>query len=201
MVYKIRSYKTMGRKFMKKFLSVIALAVLCCRVGHASYNNPTYEEEMYLLGRVAGQGLACKSQKYHQFELLARALIVSKAANNDLQNKGMIEFNTGKANAFIEAEDNNFADCADILPSFENQQIFKSVLYSDGRIKLADGTIITPRKPYNASKLYVKDREAFIIADAAYKKYLAQAQKNAQNAEKVPLIDSRYDAYAKQFGN
>lgn len=184
---------------MKKIWLIAAILTLCCESVQASYNEPTYEEEMYLLGRVAGQGLACKSQKYHQFELLARALIVSKAANNELQNKGMIEFNTGKANAFIEIEDSNFADCSDILPSFENQPIFKSVLYSDGRLKMYDGTIITPRKPYDASKLYVKDREAFIKADAAYKKYLAQAQKNAQNAEKVPLVDSRYETYAKEF--
>lgn len=184
---------------MKKFLTGIAIALFCCESAQASYNNPTYEEEMYLLGRVAGQGLACKSQKYHQFELLARALIVGKAANDAIQDSGMVAFNTGKANAFVELEDGNFADCADILPSFEDQPIFKSVLYSDGRIKMYDGSIITPRKKYDASKLYVKDREAFIKADAAYKKYLAEAEKNAQNAEKIPLIDARYDAYASQF--
>ena len=184
---------------MKKFLMSIVAVLLLSESANSSYNNPTYEEEMYLLGRVAGQGLGCKSQKYHQFELLARALVVGKAANDDIQSAGMFEFNNGKATAFIELEDSNFADCSDILPSFENQPIFKSVLYSDGRIKLFDGTIITPRRAYDASKLYVKDREAFIKADAAYKKYLAEAQKNAQNAEKVPLIDARYDAYAKQF--
>lgn len=184
---------------MKKFLMCIVAFLLLNESANASYNNPTYEEEMYLLGRVAGQGLACKSQKYHQFELLARALVVSKAANNDMQAAGMLEFNNGKATAFIEVEDGNFAECSNILPNFENQPIFKSVLYSDGRIKMFDGTIITPRKPYNAAKLYVKDREAFIKMDAAYKKYLAEAQKNAQNAEKVPLIDARYDAYANQF--
>lgn len=185
---------------MKKIFICLIFTLLCIKTGYASYDNPSYEEEMFLLGRVAGQGLACKSQKYHQFELLARAMIVSKAPNDEIQNKGMVEYNTGKANAFIEAEDSNFADCADILPSFENQPIFKNVLYSDGRIKMYDGTIITPRKPYNAAKLYVKDREAFIKADAAYKKYLAQAQKNAQNAEKIPLVDSRYESYATQFG-
>ena len=182
-----------------KVLKFFAVMFLFTNIAHASYNNPTYEEEMYFLGRVAGQGLACKSQKYHQFELLSRALIVGKAANSAIQEKGMVAYNTGKANAFIEAEDSNFVDCSDILPSFDNQPIFKSVLYSDGRIKMYDGTIITPRKAYNASKLYVKDREAFIKADAAYKKYLAEAEKNAKNAEKIPLIDATYDAYAKQF--
>lgn len=159
----------------------------------------SYYEEMYLLGTTCGQGLACKSQKYHKFELLARALVVSKAANSQMQQEGMRRYNAGKAEAFMNMEASNFANCDSIRNAFDNQKIFESVLYSDGRIKLYDGTLITPRKPYQASKLYVKDREAFIKADAAYKNSVAIAKKNAQNAKQVPLYDASYERLSKQF--
>ncbi|MBQ9271251.1 MAG: hypothetical protein IJ218_03185 [Alphaproteobacteria bacterium] len=184
---------------MKKILFFIATIFLFAQTANAASNQLTYEEEMYLLGTMSGKGLACKSQKYHQFELLARALIVSKAPNAEIQQRGMREYTSGKVDAFTESELDNFADCAQILKAFNNQKIFQSVLYANGKIKMYDGTIITPRQPYDASKLYVKDREAFRKADAAYKNSLAQAQKNAQNMKKVPLTDARYESYAQQF--
>ena len=159
----------------------------------------TYEEEMYALGAVSGQGLACKSKKYHQFELLARAIVVGKAPNAAVQSAGLRQYAEGKATTFMRVEDSNFADCATIIEEFENQPIFKSVLYSDGRIKMPDDTMIIPRKLYDASKLYQKDPEAFIKMDAMYKKTLADVQENMQNAPKVPFKDARYESYADQF--
>ena len=186
---------------MKKRLFVLLSLFLFAESAQAATNKISYEEEMYMLGAVSGQGLACKSPKYHQFELLARAMVVSKAANSDMENIGLRQFGEGKVNAFIAMEESGFSDCATVLQNFNNQKIFKSVLYSDGRIKLHDGTLIKPRQPYDASKLYVKDREAFIKMDALYKKTLAEAQKNAQNARKIPLTDARYEAFAKQFSD
>lgn len=181
-------------RFMIAF--IFAAAMFCQK---AAAEEISYQEEMYLLGTTCGQGLACKSQKYHQFELLARAMVVGKAANDAMQKEGMQRYNAGKAEAFMNMEASNFADCEAVRNNFDNQKIFKSVLYSDGRIKLYDGTMITPRKPYKAAKLYVKDREAFIKADAQYKKVVALAKKNAQNAKKVPLYDASYNGIAKQF--
>lgn len=183
---------------MKK-IYLSAFCMFFASTVYGSNTNPTYLEEMYTLGTVSGQGLACKSKKYHQFELLARAIVVGKAPNKELQEQGMARYNTGKADAFMAVEDIGFADCAETLQAFDNQPIFKSVLYSDGRVKLADGTIIKPRKSYDASKLYTKDREAFIKADRAYKQYMAEAQKNLQSQKKVPLHDSSYQKMANEF--
>lgn len=183
---------------MKFLVAVIAVFMLFGYSAQAA-EEITYEQEMYALGAVSGQGLACKSQKYHQFELLARALIVSKAANDEMQKEGMRRYSAGKVNAFIAVEESHFADCDVIRAGFDGQKIFKSVLYSDGRIKLYDGTLITPRKPYKASALYEKDREAFIKADAAYKKSVALAKKNAQNAQRIQLKDFNYEKMAGQF--
>ncbi len=182
-------------KYMAIIVSVLAAFVQTANAAEKI----SYNEEMYALGTVCGQGLACKSQKYHQFELLARALVVSKAANDQMQQDGMQRYTAGKVDAFMAMERNNFANCDIIREEFDNQKIFQSVLYSDGRIKLYDGTMITPRRPYTASKLYTKDREAFIKADAAYKKSVAIAKKNAQNAKQVPLYDASYESIAKQF--
>lgn len=188
----------LGGIYMKfNFILAATFFSLCLPVNAA--DKPSYLSEMYSLGSVCGQGLACKSQKYHQFELLARALVVSKAPNDKMQKEGMERYNTGKVEAFMAMEETNFADCDIILEEFDNQKIFQSTLYSDGRIQMYDGTMITPRKPYEADKLYVKDREAFLKADAAYKKSVAQAQKNGQNAKKIPLRDSRYEHFTDQF--
>lgn len=176
-------------------------AALLCLLSISAVNAKpiTYQEEMYALGAVSGQGLACKSPKYHQFELLARAIVIGKAPNAAVQEDGLRQYANGKASAFMEMEETRFAGCAEILQRFENQPIFKSVLYSDGKLKLPDGTLIKPRQPYDASKLYVKDREAFIKMDAMYKNSVAETQKTMQNARKVPLKDARYESYSKQF--
>ena len=157
----------------------------------------TYLEEIFALGSVAGQGLACRSPKYDQFELLARAIMIGKAANGEMQKQGIEEYNAGKVEAFMNIEAENFASCGTILKEFERQKIFSSVLYSDGRIKLYDGTMITPRNPYDASKLYQKDPQAFEKAHAAYKKSVAKAKENAKNAKKIPLMDPNYSKYAQ----
>ena len=183
---------------MKFFIAFTAVFFSFMQVAYSA-SKPDYYEEMYALGTMSGLGLACKSQKYHQYELLARAIVVSKASNDSMQLEGMQRYNTGKAETFMKMEASNFADCDIIRQEFDNQKIFQSTLYSDGKIKMYDSTLITPRKQYKASSLYEKDREAFIKADAAYKKVVASALKKAQNVEKVPLKDSSYDRLAGQF--
>ena len=70
---------------MKKFFMLILGLFCLSESATASYQQPTYAEEMYALGSIAGQGLACKSKRYHQFELLARAILVGKAPNAEVQ--------------------------------------------------------------------------------------------------------------------
>ena len=63
------------------------LMMLNAAAAHA--DGPSYIEEMQSLGAVAGQGLACQAQKYDTFELLARAIMVSKASSDAVQAEGM----------------------------------------------------------------------------------------------------------------
>lgn len=183
---------------MKKLL--IALVLLLGFVSETrAAKNLTYLEEMQQLGDVAGQGLGCRARKYQKYELLARAILVAKAPDDKTQQQGMITYNSAKVDAFASILDNNYDGCSTIINSFNQQKIFQSVLYADGKIKLYDGTLLTPRKLYGASSLYKADPQIYDKAVAAYKKALANAKKNRQNAPKLEFRDSNYSRYANQF--
>ena len=106
-----------------------------------------YEDEARALGAVAGQGLACGSAKYDTFELLARAIILTKSPSDALQDKALRIFTEEKADVFVSKQLDNFADCAGIVSRFDAQDIFKATLYADGTIKMPDGQVLTPRVP------------------------------------------------------
>jgi hypothetical protein len=63
----------------------------------------SYENEARALGAVAGQGLACGSARYDTFELLARAIILTKSPNDRLQDKALKIFTEEKADVFTPA--------------------------------------------------------------------------------------------------
>lgn len=184
---------------MRKYILFLLGFCLYSATSHAAKPSVPYLEEMYVLGAVSGQGLACKSKQYHRFELLARAMIVTKATSDEEQREGMERYANGKINSFADVERQQFRNCDAIRQAFESQKIFKNVLYSDGRIQMFDGTMIAPRQPYDAANLYQKDPEAFIKADEAYKKYLAIAKENAKNAPTIELRDSSADRLAHLF--
>lgn len=148
-----------------------------------------YIEEVQSLGAVSGQGLACDASKYHTFELLARAIMISKAPSDAEQAQGMRAYNEYKVNAFISKIKDGFAGCREIAAAFDRQKIFKSTLYGDGTIKMPDGKIVTPRQPYDATLVYEKDpgaRQKYIDLyskkiekihqDPAFKKALRERQ-------------------------
>ena len=142
---------------MKKIFLIAFFMSISCII-HAE--EPTYIEEMQSLGAVSGQGLACEASKYDTFELLARAILISKAKSDLQQSEGMQAFNEYKANAFVSKIKDGFAGCKAIAEAFDNQKIFKAVLYGDGSIKMPDGKIITPRHAYDATLVYQKDPKA-----------------------------------------
>ncbi len=126
-----------------------------------------YIEEVRALGAISGQGLACGSAKYDTFEMLARAILLTKSPSDKLQNDAIYAYSEEKANAYMSKEIDGFYGCAEIIRRFDNQDIFKAVLYADGTIKMPDGKILTPRKPYDARFVYKKtnDRD---VAQAIY---------------------------------
>ena len=141
---------------MKKGILKIVALMLCVGAERVEAQMP-YLEEVRALGSVAGQGLACGASKYDTFELLARAILISKAPNNELQAQGMYAYNEEKANSYVSKQYDGFYECVEINRRFNSQKIFDATLYADGTIKMPDGEVITPREPYDASQIYKKN--------------------------------------------
>ena len=158
---------------MKKIIAVL----LCLGLATPVFAQMSYEDEARALGAVAGQGLACGSSKYDTFELLARAIILTKSPNDELMDKGLKIFTEEKADVFVSKQLDNFADCPNIVSRFDAQDIFKITLYGDGTLKMPDGKILTPRNPYDASLIYDKSANARQRADAIYRKDTSKIKK------------------------
>lgn len=128
-----------------------------------------YIDEIKTLGYIAGQGMACGASKFQTFEMLARAILITKAPNNKMQAKAMYAYNNAKADGYFAKQADGFFECDNINQRFDNQPIYEATLYADGTIKMPDGKIFTPRKPYDATLLY-KDRNDRTKAQKIYDK-------------------------------
>ncbi len=146
---------------------LMIFVLLAAAVSPAAAQMP-YIEEVKALGAISGQGLACGSSKYDTFELLARAILLTKSPSDKLQNDAVYVYSEAKANAYMSKEMDGFYECAAINRRFDNQEIFKAVLYADGTIKMPDGQILTPRRPYDATMIYKKDTKVRENARAIY---------------------------------
>ncbi len=158
---------------MQKLLAFIIFLVVATPVKAQM----AYEDEARALGAIAGQGLACGSAKYDTFELLARAIILTKSPSDTLQDKALKIFTEEKADVFVAKQLDNFADCGRIVERFDAQDIFKATLYGDGTIKMPDGQILTPRNPYDASMIYDKNTNVRQRANSIYRKDTSRVKK------------------------
>ena len=121
--------------------------------------------------------MACGSAKYDTFELLARAIILTKSPNAKLQSEALKVFTEEKANIFVVKQLDKFAGCGEIVERFNEQDIFKTTLYADGTLKMPDGQIITPREPYDATKIYDKKSNVKRRAAKIYNKDTSKVKK------------------------
>lgn len=135
------------------FLCFLALNVSTA----AAQERVTYIEEVKALGSVAGQGLVCNASKYDDFEMLARAILLTKAPSDSALQRGVRAYNEAKANAYISKRMDGGYLCGEIRERFNNQDIFQATLYEDGTIQMPNGQLLTPRRPYDASQIYRKD--------------------------------------------
>ena len=153
---------------MRKNLAIgVILGLLSTQAQAAGMS---YIDEVKALGAVAGQGLACGASRYDTYELLARAILIGKAANDAEQAQGMYAYNEAKANVYLSKQMDGMYDCQEINARFDNQKIFEATLYADGTIKMPDGEIIKPRQAYDASVIYKKDSKARTNAQKIYNK-------------------------------
>lgn len=148
--------------------SVMVILVLFVFGASKTKAQMPYMEEVKALGAVSGQGLACGASKFETFELLARAILLTKSPTDKLQNDAIYAYSEAKANAYMSKEMDGFYGCETINRRFDNQEIFKAVLYADGSIKMPDGKLLTPRRPYDARMIYKKNAKVRENAQAIY---------------------------------
>lgn len=152
---------------MKKYvLSLVLVGIFSST--NANAQQASYYEEVRALGVIAGQGMACKAEKYETFEMLARAILITKANSDAMQEQGMRIYNEEKANTYISKQFDGFYECRSIANRFNNQDIFNMSLYGDGTIKMPDGQIFTPRTPYDATLVYSKNNNDLENAKSIY---------------------------------
>lgn len=178
----ISNYQWFFRGFFmikKLFIFLLFTNLFCPRQLFAQM---PYLEEAKSLGIIAGQGLACNASRYPTFEMLARAIILTKSPSDALQNQALHTYTSEKANIFVLKQLDNFNDCPNIAMRFDSQQIFQSTLYGDGTIKMPDGQIITPRKPYDAKSIYDFNSQDLARANSIY-------NKDYNHLKKVNFID------------
>ena len=144
------------------------MALCCFGVITSARAQMPYIEEVRALGAISGQGLACGASKYDTFELLARAILLTKSPSDKLQRDAIYAYSEEKANAYMSKEMDGYFECQQINKRFDNQEIFKAVLYADGTIKMPDGQILTPRKPYDDSMIYKQNPKVREEAKAIY---------------------------------
>lgn len=154
---------------MKKFIFNIVCWLGSVSVAFAQAQVP-YLEEVRALGLVSGQGMACGASKFDTFEMLARAILITKASSDRQQAEGMKVYNEAKADAYISKQMDGFYECDKINRRFDGQPIFQATLYADGTIKMPDGQIFTPRNPYDATLVYNKADDGRDVAQEIYQK-------------------------------
>lgn len=154
---------------MIKFVFSIACWLGSVSVAFAQAQVP-YLEEVRALGLVSGQGMACGASKFDTFEMLARAILITKASSDRQQAEGMKVYNEAKADAYISKQMDGFYECDKINRRFDGQPIFQATLYADGTIKMPDGQIFTPRNPYDATLVYNKEDDGRKVAQKIYQK-------------------------------
>lgn len=136
---------------MKKILT--SVSALIFSAASASAQLP-YIEEVKVLGAIGGQGMACGSTRYSTYEMLARAIMLTKAPNIEMMNKAIYAYSEAKADSYMSKQLDGYYECPLIVRRFDNQEIFNITLYADGTLKMPDGKIIKPFRPYDASQIY-----------------------------------------------
>ena len=131
---------------MKNFGLIVGMCFLAFSTIAAT---PSVLDEAAMLGTMAGLAETCgeNNKKLADFELISARLIANKSVSDQEEIRGYRRYAEEKATAIRKQKDNPQMSCDEILHRFENMPIFKSVVYSDGSLKLADGTFLKAKRP------------------------------------------------------
>lgn len=146
----------------------------------------SYLDEMRALGTVAGQGMACRASLYDKYEMLARAIMLTKAPNQKVLQDGIYAYNSAKADTYLAKQRDGGYLCGEIINLFNRQEIFQITLYEDGTLKMPDGKFITPKNPYDAKQIYKRNDKMQNNLQEVYAGSVEKAQSKMQAAKVEP---------------
>ncbi len=113
------------------------------------------------LGISAGVALACQvdEEQLKNYEMIASRIIVNPLKTDKEEKEALNVYAKAKLKAFTEQKQKTIMQCSEVLKRFEKQDIFKSVIYRDGTIKMPNGQVIKPQRPIKSSKKKVKKKK------------------------------------------
>ncbi len=171
---------------MRKFILILCFSLVSWDLN--AKVRYSFIKEAQILGYVCGQGLACKSAKYDDFELLARAILITKAQNRKELTEAGIHYLSKRAEAYVGKKLEGMYDCREIVQAFDKQEIFKSRLLADGTIYMYDGTVLKPKNPYDVTQIYKKDPNIRKNVEEIYNSRLNSRLKKAEKIYKRKQI-------------
>ncbi len=106
------------------------------------------------LGISAGVALACKvdMEQLKNYEMIASRIIVNPLKSENAEKEALRLYGQAKLKAYTEQKKQKLMNCPEVLKRFEEQDIFDSIVYRDGTVKLSNGTIIKPKRPLKGGK-------------------------------------------------
>jgi len=127
---------------MKKSITILGLnLIMLMTAGTAQAVLPKSEAE--IMGAMAGGAWACGAiDDMKTFELISGNILLNKAATKDEQIKAIEAYSLAKITAYRKQKRYPNISCQDFLRDFRKMEIFNSTVYSDGSVKLYDGTML-----------------------------------------------------------
>ena len=116
---------------------------------HADVRTAKGLSETEQFGLSAGVALACgvDRDQLKNYEMIASRLIVNPLNTDAAEREALNVYAKAKLKAFTEQKQRNLIPCSEVLKRFENQEIFKAVVYRDGTLKMPNGRVIKPERP------------------------------------------------------
>lgn len=149
---------------MKKnsLISLCILTTFLCS-GDVLANSRTMQgvSETEQLGISAGVALACDvdEEQLKNYEMIASRIISNPLKTDAAEKAALRLYAQAKLKALTEQKKQKLMNCNEVLSRFESQEIFKSVIYRDGTIKMPNGKVIKPERPLKTKKTSKKKKK------------------------------------------
>ena len=127
---------------MKKCVTILGLSLIVSLTA-VTANAESPKSEAEIMGALAGGAWACGAiDDMKTFELISGNILLNKATTKEEQIEAIEAYSLAKITAYRKQKRLPNISCQDFLRDFRKMEIFNSTVYSDGSVKLYDGTLL-----------------------------------------------------------